>query len=493
MAVIKKVAVSNRGEIAKRIIVACHEMGIKTVLLYATGDIDNDAFRLTDESICIGPADPFQSYLNIEKNIQGALGAGAEALHPGYGFLSENPEFAKQCQNKGIIFIGPPPQTISIFGNKIEAKKTVAKAGVPVLPSWTGDFHNELQLIQKAREISYPLMIKASCGGGGRGMRKAHNEEELKQLLPLVRAEALQNFNSEEVFLEKYLGLAQHIEVQFFVSADKEVYILGDRNCSSQRRYQKIIEEAPSNLTYKIKKQMQEACFTLCMALDYQGAGTVEFLVQGENFYFLEINTRLQVEHTVTEMIYGVDLLRAQILTSMGRPVFFENRELKSRGHSIQCRICAEDPNQNFQPSAGKLLSCNWPQGKGIRVDTAYQTGDVISSFYDSLIAKIIVWDDTRVRAIEKMKQALKKTIIFGVSTNTRFLQYVLSHSDFIENKMQISLLEKRPLEEWKKEKCPLPEACLHEIFNECKSTSPTWKARPTHFNPWLDFSKRRK
>lgn len=492
MTEIKKVAVANRGEIAKRIISACHEMGLKTVLLYASGDTHNEAFRLTDEKVCIGPADPFQSYLNIEKNIAGALGAGASALHPGYGFLSENPEFAEECENRGLIFIGPKAQTISLFGNKIKAKKTAEKAGVPVLPFWSGDSHNINWLMEKAKEIGYPLMIKASCGGGGRGLRLVHSPKELKELLPLVRSEARQSFNSEEIFLEKYLDLAKHVEVQIFVSADKEIHILGDRDCSAQRRHQKIIEEAPSNLKEKTKEQMREACHALCMALDYQGAGTLEFLVFGEKFYFLEMNTRLQVEHTVTEMIYGVDLVRAQILTAMGRPVFFENRNLKARGHSIQCRICAEDPAQNFLPSAGPLLSCRWPQGKGVRVDTAFQTGDQISSFYDSLISKIIIWDDTRTRATEKMKQALEQTIIFGLPANIRFLHFVLSHSDFIENSLQIHSLEKLRAEEWGKEDCPLPENLLQEIFNELKPASPRPPSVSSSFNPWEDFSKRR-
>ena len=488
MAVIKKVAVANRGEIAKRILATCHEMGIKTVLLYAEGDTHNEAFRLAGERICIGPSDPLKSYLRIEENINGALGAGADAIHPGYGFLSENPDFAKQCERKGIIFIGPRSQTISLFGNKISARKTVEKSGIPVLPAWTGDSRKEQLLIQKAKDISYPLMIKAVCGGGGRGLRQAHNEEELKQLLPLVRSEALQSFNSEEIFLEKYLDSAKHIEVQIFVSADKEVFILGDRDCSSQRRHQKLIEETPSCLPKKMKKRMREACQDLCFALDYQGAGTLEFLVQEDRFYFLEMNTRLQVEHTVTEMIYGVDLLRAQILTAMGQPAFFIDKEWRPQGHSIQCRICAEDPNQNFLPSAGSLLSCRWPHGKNIRVDTAYYTGDQISSFYDSLISKIIVWDDSRVRAIEKMKRALEETIVFGLFTNIHFLNFILSHNEFIEHKVRINSLEKIRSAEWKEETFPLPEELAQEISKELTHSSGSAPFDSPQFNPWSDF-----
>ena len=359
------------------------------------------------------------------------------------------------------------------------------------MPAWIGDSRNEKLLIQKATEISYPLMIKAVNGGGGRGLRLAHNEEELKQLLPLVRSEALQSFNSEEIFLEKYLDSAKHIEVQIFVSADKEVFILGDRDCSPQRRHQKIIEEAPSSLPKKMKEQMQEACRELCSTLAYQGAGTMEFLVQGEKFYFLEVNTRLQVEHTVTEMIYGIDLLRAQILTAMGQPAFFTNKELKAKGHSIQCRVCAEDPNQNFLPSIGKLLSCQWPQGRAVRVDTAYHLGDQISAFYDSLISKIIVCDDSRVRAIEKMKRALEETIIFGVFTNIPFLNFLLSHKKFIENQIEINSLEQIQSSQWKKEKLPLPEEFVQSLFKEIKKPYNDVSSNSPQFNPWSDFLKR--
>ena len=485
MALIKKVAVANRGEIAKRIISVCHEIGLKTVLLYAVGDTQNEAYRLADEKICLGPSDPLLSYLNIEKNINGALAAGAEALHPGYGFLSENPELARQCENKGIQFIGPPSSALSLLGNKISARSLAKKAGLPVLPAEAVDFSDPQLLFQQAKKISFPLMIKANCGGGGRGMRLAYNEKELKQFLPLAQSEALQSFNSRELFLEKYLDSAKHIELQFFVSADKEIFILGDRDCSSQRRHQKIIEEAPARLPAKIKEQMREASHELCSVLNYQGAGTLEFLVQDEKFYFLEGNARLQVEHTVTEMIYGVDLVRAQILTAMGRPAFWARKENQPKGHSIQCRVCAEDPFKKFLPSAGPLLACQWPQGKNIRVDTAYQTGDKISSYYDSLIAKIIVWDDSRERAVEKMKRALSETIIFGLSTNIPFLKFLLSHHEFIENKIKTNSLSAL-LSDFKQELFPLPEELAESLFEELKGSS----NKSSAFNPWSHFYK---
>ncbi|MCY4321861.1 MAG: ATP-grasp domain-containing protein, partial [Bdellovibrionaceae bacterium] len=448
MALIKKIAIANRGEIAQRIIFTCQEMGLKTVLLYSAGDIYNSAYRSADERICIGPADPLQSYLNISANIEGAKSAGATAIHPGYGFLSENPEFAKACENNNIIFIGPSSESISLFGNKIKAREVAQKAGVPVLPAWKGDSSQTAHLIKAGEKIAYPLMIKASCGGGGRGLRLAYNSKELTQLLPLVRQEAKQSFNNEEIFLEKYLDSAKHIEIQIFISSAKEIFILGDRDCSPQRRHQKIIETAPSQLPEKIKNQMQSACYELCSLLDYEGAGTLEFLVQGNQFYFLEMNTRLQVEHTITEMLYGIDLVKAQILTAMKKPAFFTDQKMTAKGYSIQCRVCAEDPYENFLPSIGKLLSCSWPLGKNIRVDTAYQSQDQISSFYDSLISKIIVWESTRTRAIEKMNQALKQTMLFGVLTNIPFLNFLLSHKSFIEDKIKINSLEKIHSEE---------------------------------------------
>ena len=477
-----KVAVANRGEIAKRILCVCKELNIKSALLYAVGDTGQTAYRLADERICIGPAQPLESYLNIEANIQGAKSAGATHIHPGYGFLSENPSFAKACEDQNITFIGPPSNSLSLFGNKIQARKMAQKVGIPVLKSFP--------LTSTLSKKDFPVMIKASSGGGGRGLRIADNQMELAELIPLVRQEALQSFNSEEIFLEQYLSSAKHIEVQIFISASGEIFILGDRDCSPQRRHQKILEEAPSLLPKKMKQKMQQACQEFCSILEYKGAGTLEFLVQGDQFYFLEMNTRLQVEHTVTEMIYGIDLVKAQILTALGQPAFFMDKKLEAGGHSIQCRICAEDPYKNFLPSVGQLLACSWPLGKNIRVDNSYQLGDTISSFYDSLMAKVIVWEDSRVRAIEKMKQALKQTLIFGVLSNIPFLQFLLSHPRFIDNQIEINSLEELQLKEFKATDIPLPEELLQEIFKDLKSPSTKPVAKNLSFNPWSDFLK---
>ena len=492
----EKVAIANRGEIAKRIITACQELNLKTVLLYASGDIHQEAYRMADERVCIGPAEPLKSYLNISAQIEGAKSAGAKWVHPGYGFLSENPDFAKACEENQIRFIGPSSKSISLFGNKIKAREIALKAGVPVLSSQPlsvkqapqKPFSLDVALKSKAKQLGFPLMIKSACGGGGRGLRAAHNLEELEQLIPIVHQESIQNFNSEEIFLEKHLAQAKHIEVQVFASASGEIFILGDRDCSSQRRHQKILEEAPSSLPLKMKEQMKSACYELCSLIDYEGAGTLEFLVQGEQFYFLEMNTRLQVEHTVTEMIYGIDLVKAQILTSLGQPPFLvSQKDMRARGHSIQCRICAEDPDQNFLPSIGKILSCVWPLGQNVRVETGFQKGDEISSFYDSLIAKVIVWEENRTRAIEKMNQALNQTLLFGLLTNIPFLKFLIMHKDFISQKVFIPSLEKIHSMEYTSPSFPLPEDFLRELYQELSSPHQK-EGELKSFNPWSDF-----
>ena len=432
MNLIKKIAVAARGEIAKRILSTCHQMGLDTVLLYASGDEKNEAFRLARDRVCIGPEDPRKSYLNIQANVEGALSAGAHAIHPGYGFLSESAEFAKQCEKKELIFIGPPASAITLFGNKISARATCEKMGIPVLPGWSGSSQDVQTYANEAKRIGYPVMIKAAEGGGGRGLRLAHNKKELESFIPQAQSEIQKSFSAKNIFLEKYLESARHIEIQIFVSADGEIHILGDRDCSLQRRHQKIIEEAPTNLPAKTKQRMKEAAFSLLSGLNYRGAGTLEFLFKDGKFFFLEMNTRLQVEHTVTEMIFGVDLVRAQILTALDQPAFLSDRTFTPLGYSIQCRICAEDPFHQFLPTGGNLLSCLWPSGPGKRVDKGFDPGDRISSAYDSLIAKLIVWDVSRPRAIEKMKITLEETVIFGCVVNIPFLRHILHHPDFV-------------------------------------------------------------
>ena len=478
----RKVAVCARGEIAKRIISTCHQMGLKTVLLHAAGDEKNEAFRSAGERVCIGPADPGKSYLNIPANVEGALGAGAEALHPGYGFLSENPEFAHLCEKKGLIFIGPPPEAIELFGNKMSARKICERAGVAVLPGGAVPDGDLRTAGERAEQIGWPVMIKAEEGGGGRGLRKARNQEELKSLVPRAGREAEKSFQSRRVFIEKHLEGAKHIEVQIFVSADGEIYLLGDRDCSLQRRHQKILEEAPAPVPEKTRRRLQEAVGAILAGQNYRGAGTLEFLFKDGEFYFLEMNTRLQVEHTVTEMIFGLDLVRAQILTAFGKPAFFSKQAFIPRGHSIQCRVCAEDPFRGFAPAGRGMLSCRWPDGAGVRWDKGFDSGDIISPLYDSLLAKLIVWDVSRPRAVEKMKTALKETLVFGCAVNIPFLQAVLLHPDFIENKISTDFVEKNFPEGLKPEPFPLEPDFMRRVE---KALAP-----PGAFNPWKDFLK---
>ncbi|MCY4512827.1 MAG: ATP-grasp domain-containing protein [Bdellovibrionales bacterium] len=481
MSGIKKVAVAARGEIAKRILSTCHQMGLDTVLLYASGDEKNEAFRWARERVCIGPEDPRKSYLNIQANVEGALSAGVHAIHPGYGFLSESADFAKQCEKKGLIFIGPSSSALALFGNKISARSICEKKGIPVLPGWSGSSQNLQTYVRQTERIGYPVMIKAADGGGGRGLRLAHNEKDMKNLIPQVKSEIQTSFSNQEIFLEKYLESARHIEIQVFVSADGEIYIFGDRDCSLQRRHQKIIEEAPSHLPEDIKKRMKEAALSLLSDLNYKGAGTLEFLFKEEEFFFLEMNTRLQVEHTVTEMIFGVDLVRAQILTALGQPAFLADRVFTPLGHSIQCRICAEDPFRQFLPAGGNLLSCLWPDGPGKRVDRGFGQGDPISSLYDSLIAKLVVWDISRSRAIEKMKTALEETIIFGCTVNIPFLRHILCHPDFIENRVTVDFVEKS----FPKGIAPSPFPFNPDFMNRVLNS---FKPSGFAFNPWRDF-----
>ena len=493
MAEIKTIAIANRGEIAKRIVLVCRQMGLKSLLLYASGDTQNEAFRLADETLCIGPSDPLQSYLNIEANVKGALGAGAEALHPGYGFLSENPFFAGECEKKGLIFIGPPEDALTFFGDKKKARTLCEKAGIPVLPALEKNFKTEKDYLEAGESLGYPLMIKALHGGGGRGLRVAQNSKELLEFLPVVKREAEKLFQGSEVFLEKYLSEAKHIEVQIFVDATSKLFVLGDRDCSIQRRRQKIIEEAPSSLSQEMKKEIKEAVSTLFQLIKYRGAGTVEFLCQENRFYFLEMNPRLQVEHTVTEMIFGLDLVRAQILTAMKRPAFLQENLFIPQGHSIQCRLCCEDPFNSFLPTGGKLLACLWPLGLGKRVDTGFGKGDIISSNYDSLITKIITWDTSRIRAIEKMRCALEETVIFGCLVNIPFLKHLLCLEEFLENKITTDFVEKNFPKGLKPEPFPFDEEFLIKVYKEEKEKSPHRFSKEEPFNPWSAFLKRKK
>lgn len=432
MNLFKKVAIANRGEVAVRIIRACEELGITSVLLHSKADQHSRAYRLANETVCIGDSPVNESYLSIDKNIQGLLASGADAVHPGFGFLSENGDFAQAVLDAGKVFIGPRPETIRLLGDKIQAKNLVEESGIPTLPGYKGEDQSTGTLVQEAKKIGFPVIVKATAGGGGRGMKIIENESQALERIESAQREGEAAFGSPSVFLEKYLDRAKHIEIQVFADLAGNVCHLFERECSLQRRHQKIIEEAPSaSLNSDIRTKLYKAATTLARSAGYMGAGTVEFLVQDDQFYFLEMNTRLQVEHPVTEAILGVDLVKAQILAQCGRATAWPQETLLPQGHSIECRIYAEDPYSVGIPSTGTVEFQKWPQGPGRRFEFAFEAGDEVTAFYDSMIAKVIVWDETRDRAIEKMLSTLKESVIFGVKTNIPLLKSLLSHELF--------------------------------------------------------------
>ena len=441
---IKKLAIANRGEVAVRIIHACQELGIKTVLLHSEADVSTRAWRLADEKICIGPAPTAESYLKIERNIEGALSAGADAVHPGFGFLSENADFAKAVTDAGLIFVGPKAETIRALGDKISAKKLIEKAKVPTVPGYMGDDQKIETLVEAAVKIGFPVIVKAAAGGGGRGMKVIPSKEEAPELIASAQREAQSAFGSSTVFLEKYLNRAKHIEFQVFGDFTGKCVHLFERECTVQRRHQKIVEEALSpSLTPELRDAMAKAAVQLAETAGYNGAGTVEFLVQDEEFYFLEMNTRLQVEHPVTEMVLGVDLVKAQILTAAKEFVIWKQAALVPRGHSIECRVYAEDPYNRGLPSTGELVGLRWPEGPGRRFEVGFEAGDEVTSFYDPMIAKVIVWDEDRPRAIRKMLRVLDETVIFGVRANLPYLKAILSHPEFVKGTMTTQFIGK--------------------------------------------------
>lgn len=440
---IKSIAIANRGEVAVRIIRACQELGIQTVLLHSEADVQSRAFRMADKKICIGPPETAASYLNIESNIKGARAAGAQAVHPGFGFLSENADFAEACVKAGLIFIGPSAWSIRQLGDKMNCKALAQKAGLPLVPGYSGDDQSRPKLLQEVERIGLPVIVKAAAGGGGRGMKLIRDIKEASELIESAQREALSAFGSEKVFLEKYLDRAKHIEFQIFGDSSGQVVHWHDRECSVQRRHQKIIEEANSpSLTDELRRQMGTAAEEIGKVGKYQGAGTVEFLLQDGKFYLLEVNTRLQVEHPVTEMVMGIDLVKAQILAAQGNLVFDARKPRVPHGHSIECRIYAENPFLGGLPSTGKLGYTYWPEGPGRRFEYGFESGDRITPYYDPMIAKAIVWDETRPRAIQKMIRTLRDSVIFGVQTNIPYLIEILSHPEFVNGTMTTRFIE---------------------------------------------------
>ncbi|MDX9713819.1 MAG: acetyl-CoA carboxylase biotin carboxylase subunit [Dissulfurispiraceae bacterium] len=444
MKLFKKILIANRGEIAVRIIRACRELGIKTVAVHS--DIERDALhvRLADESVCIGPANPAQSYLNIPAILTAAEITDSEAIHPGYGFLSENAQFAESCATSGITFIGPSTENIKTGGDKSKARQVMKRRGVPVVPGSDGPVDSEDALLKIAKKIGFPVLLKASSGGGGRGMRVVYDEQALQQAYNMAQREALTAFGNSEVYLEKYLSPIRHIEIQIIADAKGNVIHLGERDCSVQRRHQKLIEESPAQgANEKFRKRIGDLAVKAARALKYKNVGTIEFIVdQEQNIYFMEVNTRVQVEHPVTEEITGIDIIKEQIKIAAGHPLLIKQSSIKLTGHAIECRINAEDP-ERFIPWPGTIRFLSLPGGPGIRVDTVAYAGWKVPSQYDSMIAKVIARGKNREEAIMRMKRALGDFIIEGIRTTIPFHKKVLNHPDFIKGGFTTDFIER--------------------------------------------------
>ncbi|MBW0454648.1 MAG: acetyl-CoA carboxylase biotin carboxylase subunit [Candidatus Kinetoplastibacterium crithidii] len=441
----EKILIANRGEIALRIQRACREMGIKTVVVHSEADCDAKYVRLADESVCIGPASSRDSYLNMPAIISAAEVTDAEAIHPGYGFLSENANFAERVEKSGFVFIGPRPETIKQMGDKICAKKIMIEAGVPVVPGSDGTLPEDPQeILSIAKKIGYPVIIKASAGGGGRGMRVVYTEAALLNAVAMTRSEAEITFNNIDVYIEKFLESPRHIEIQVLSDNMRNTVWLGDRDCSMQRRHQKVIEEAPSpNISRKLIERIGYRCIDACKRMNYRGVGTFEFLFENGEFYFIEMNTRLQVEHTVTELITGIDLVQEQIRIAAGEKLRFRQRDISIKGHAIECRINAEDPF-NFTPSPGQITNWHVAGGPGVRIDSHVFSGYFVSPYYDSMIAKLITYGDTREQSLSRMRVALSEMVVEGISTNISLHRELFQDARFIEGGTNIHYLEQK-------------------------------------------------
>ncbi|MBZ9689665.1 acetyl-CoA carboxylase biotin carboxylase subunit [Clostridium estertheticum] len=441
----KKILIANRGEIAVRIIRACHEMGIQTVAVYS--EVDKNALhtQMADEAICIGPAKSKDSYLNMQNILSATVLTGAEAIHPGFGFLSENSKFAQMCEECNIKFIGPDSQNIDNMGNKLKAREMMIKAGVPVVPGSDGELSSETDALKSAEKIGYPVMIKASAGGGGRGIRVVTKVEDLIPAYNTAKTESKTAFGDDTMYMEKFIEEPRHIEFQILADEHGNVIHLGERDCSVQRRNQKVIEEAPgAAMTQELRKQMGEVAVKAARSINYKNAGTIEFLLDKYgNYYFMEMNTRIQVEHPITEMVTGVDLVKAQILIASGEVLPYKQEDIKIQGHAIECRINAENPNKNFMPCPGEIKSLHLPGGNGVRIDSAAYQGYKIPPTYDSMIGKLIVHGKDRQEALYKMRRALGEFIIEGVDTNIDFQYKIVNNENFISGNFDTSFISK--------------------------------------------------
>ena len=440
-----KVLIANRGEIAVRIIRACRELGVATVAVFSEADRTALHAQLADEAICIGPANTADSYLNIKAILAACEVTGADALHPGFGFLSENAAFARMCEKCGVAFIGPPASSMEQMGDKSMAKATMKAAGVPVIPGSDGEVPSLSDARRIAEEIGYPVMVKASAGGGGRGIRRVDAPSQLEAALTAAKEEALRFFGDDGVYIEKFIEDPRHVEIQILADSYGNVVSLGERDCSLQRRNQKLIEECPCPImTPSLRKVMGQAAVKAAVACGYRSAGTVEFLLEGKEFYFMEMNTRIQVEHPITEMVTGIDLVKTQIRIAAGEPLPFRQEDVKLTGHAIECRINAENPAQNFRPCPGRISALHMPGGPGIRIDSAVYQGCEITPYYDSMIAKLITYAPTREEALMKMKWALAEFIVEGVDTNIDFQLNLIKDADVEAGRYDIGFLSRR-------------------------------------------------
>ena len=440
---IKKVLIANRGEIAVRIIRACREMGIETVAVFSEADKEALHAKLADEAVCIGPASSSESYLSMDRIISATIITGADAIHPGFGFLSENSKFAELCEQCNITFIGPDSKVIAKLGNKQEARNTMVSAGVPVIPGSTEAIYDSRTGAQAAQEIGYPVIVKAALGGGGKGMRVANTPEEFEHSFQTAQKETQMAFGDNTMYIEHFVQRPRHIEFQILADKYGNVVHLGERDCSIQRNHQKMIEESPSAaLSEELRKKMGEAAVKAAKAAGYQNAGTIEFLLEKNgNFYFMEMNTRIQVEHPVTEWVTGIDLIKEQIRIASGRKLPFTQEDIKLNGHAIECRINAENPAKGFRPSPGTITDMYLPGGKGIRVDSAIYSGYTIPPYYDSMVAKLIVWAKNRREAVQKMQSALGEVIIEGIDTNVDYQYEILNRPDYLSGDIDIEFI----------------------------------------------------
>jgi acetyl-CoA carboxylase biotin carboxylase subunit len=439
----EKILIANRGEIALRIQRACREMGIKTVVVHSEADRDAKYVRLADESVCIGPAASRDSYLNMPAIIAAAEVTDAEAIHPGYGFLSENADFADRVEKSGFVFIGPRPESIRLMGDKVSAKQAMIEAGVPVVPGSPGALPEDpAEILRLASEVGYPVIIKAAGGGGGRGMRVVHTEAALLSSVAMTKTEAGAAFNNPEVYLEKFLENPRHIEIQVLADGGRNAVWLGERDCSMQRRHQKVIEEAPApGIARKLIERIGERCAEACRKIQYRGAGTFEFLYENDEFYFIEMNTRIQVEHPVTELITGIDLVQQQIRVAAGEKFTLRQRDISFKGHALECRINAEDPF-TFVPSPGRVTNWHTPGGPGVRIDSHVFNGYFVPPYYESMIAKVITYGDTREQAVARMTIALSEMVVEGIKTNIPVHRELMADSRFMAGGTSIHYLE---------------------------------------------------